>query len=52
MGSCSRKKEDEIFLINSIDKKPIRLDVTFAKADEITGKIMIPVLIGERFHPG
>ena len=49
MGSCSRKKEDEIFLINSIDKKPIRLDVTFTVSDPISGQGVVVILVRERF---
>jgi hypothetical protein len=52
MSPCSRKKENEVFIIDTVDKKPIWLDVTFAEANKITRQTMIPILCRKRFHPG
>jgi hypothetical protein len=51
MSPCPRKEENEVFIIDTVDKEPVWLDVTFAEANKITRKIMIPVLVRERFHP-
>jgi len=42
--TCAEQEEHELLTVHAIDQKPIGTDVTFTKADVITGEIVIAVL--------
>lgn len=44
--TCAEQEEHELLTVHAIDQKPIGTDVTFTKADVITGEIVIAVLSG------
>ena len=52
MRTGSGKEENQIPIINAINKQPVRLDVALPKAAIITGQCMIHVLRRKRFLPG
>lgn len=58
MRTCAEQEEHELLTVHAIDQKPIGTDVTFTKADVITGEIVIAVLFwqgllcGQLVHDG
>ena len=56
--TCAEQEEHELLTVYAIDQKPIGTDVTFTKADVITGEIVIAVLFrqgllcGQLVHDG
>ena len=52
MRAGSGQKEDQISVINAINKQPVRLDVAFPEVGIIAGQCMIHILWRKRFLPG
>lgn len=52
MAAGAEKKEDQVFPIDTINEKPVRPDMTFAKADIITGQGMVTVFVRQRLPGG
>ena len=52
MAASAEKKEDQVFPIDTINEKPVRPDMTFAKADIITGQGMVTAFVRQRLPGG
>lgn len=51
MASCPRSNENKPFLVHTIDKQPVGLDVAFAMTTICPAERMVAHRIGKRFSP-